>query len=778
MRQILSTVVTLFISIASFAQTNTGNLSGKIIDNNDEPMEAVTISLLGTKLNSLTNSEGLFSINTIPAGSYTIILSYVGKNTQKENVLIETGKTTSLNLALNTASSQLSEVMVRATTNRKYIRTTSEFASRQNIPLRDLPQSVQPIPRQLILDQQAYRMNELFKNVAGATEQSDWNYVMMRGFLTNSSNFLVNGQRGGFAGEDQFAQLAFIERAEVLKGPSGVLYGNGAIGGTFNLITKKPKENFYTSANIATGSFNLLRVQADVNGSLNKKKTLLGLLNIGLENGGNFYQDFKNRNALITPFFTWKIGQKTEINSMTVLRIANQTTSYATGIPVIGDDPYAAPFNFNYASSDGKYKSNSIQQQFNIKHSFNSKWSATAWLNYSRRKDDVFIYAAGGASPRLDSITRSIQSWEADIKGIAVNAYVNGSFNIGKIVNNIVIGFDYLKKDDKYPVGFNYYFVPVINQNNPQYKTFDTTGKTPDYNDSDFDRIKTNTAGFYIQNQIVFSDKWKALLAIRYDNFKSDYYSVLGTGFGGGNYIDTTEGNAWVPRIGLVYQPNKKISVYGSYMQGFVPQSLNRQAGGPFPPEKGNQIELGSKGEFLNGKLIPTIAVYQITKTNVLTGDPTDPSGTRRILTGEARSRGVELTLAGNITKDWNIISNYAHNKTVTLKDTDISKEGKEFGDTPNDMVSFWTTYQLSQLVKGLRIGGGYRYYSDKEVNGIKFKNYDVADVMIGYNYKKINLLLNINNVFDKRYLIGTWGTSFVFPGAPRAVVFSVGYNW
>ena len=775
MKQLLL-IAALFISVAAMAQT--GSLSGKIIDNNNEPLEAVTISIQNNKFSSLTNSEGLFSITSIPSGKYAITLSYVGKETQKQNVNIEAGKATVLNLQLNTASSQLNEVVVKATNNTKYIRTTSEFASRQNIPLRDLPQSVQPIPRQVILDQQAYRMNELFKNVAGATDQSDWNYVMMRGFLTNSGNFLVNGQRGGFAGEDQFAQLSFIERAEVLKGPSGVLYGNGAIGGTFNLITKKPKEEFYTSANIATGSFDLLRLQVDVNGSLNKKKTLLGLLNIGAENGGNFYKDFRNRNILITPFLTWKIGQKTEVNSMTVIRSANQTTSYATGIPIIGNDPYAAPFNFKYASSDGKYKSNSIQQQLSIKHSFNSKWSATAWLNYSRRKDDVFIYAAGGASPRLDSITRSIQSWEADIRGTAINAYINGSFNIGKIQNNIVIGFDYLNKNDNYPVGFNYFYVPVINQNNLVYPTFDTTGKTPDYYDSDIDRIKTKSAGFYIQNQIIFSEKWKALIAIRYDDFKSDYYSELGAGFGGGTYIDTTKGSAWVPRIGLVYQPNKKISVYGSYMQGFLPQSLNRSAGGPFPPEKGNQIELGAKGEFLNGKLISTIALYQITKTNVLNGDPTDPTGTRRIITGEARSRGVELTLAGNITNDWNILANYAHNKTITLKDTDPTKEGQEFGDTPNDMFSIWTTYQLSSLVKGLRIGGGFRTYSDKTVYGIAFKGYSVADLMASYKIKKITFTLNVNNIADTKFLIGTWGTSYVFPGAPRAVIFSIGYNW
>ena len=775
MRKLMLLIGVLF---TVHAMGQVGSVSGKIVNENKEPLEGVTVKIDKTEINTITNSEGVFQFKSVPVGKYTLLVTYVGKATLSREIDVIVNATLSVPLELNEQQNSLNEVVVKGTSNRKYIRTTSEFASRQNIPLRDLPQSIQAIPRQIILDQQAYRMNELFKNVAGATEQSDWNYVMMRGFLTNSSNFLVNGQRGGFVGEDQFAQLSFIERAEVLKGPSSVLFGNGAVGGTFNLITKKPKEDSYVAANIATGSFGLLRVQADVNGALDKKKKLLGLLNIGLENGGNFYQDFRNRNALITPFFTWKLGQRIEISSMTVLRAAEQTTSYATGIPVIGNDLYAAPFDFKYASEDGNYSSRSIQQQFKISHSFNSNWSGTVWANYSKRKDDVYIYAAGTASPRLDSISRSLQVWEADIRGLAINAYINGSFRVGKVENNLVIGFDYLNKKDDYPIGFNYYFVPAINQNNPVYPRFDTAGKVPDYFDSDEDVIKTRTYGFYVQDQVKFGKKWQALLALRYDYFDYDYFSAFGAGFGGGTYTDTLQSSALVPRIGLVYQPNSRISIYGSYMQGFNPQTTSAAQGGPFPPERANQIELGAKGEFLGGRLIPTLAIYQITKNNVLNGDPNDPSGLRRVVTGKARSRGVEFTLAGMLTREWNVIANYAHNQTITLKDTDPSKEGQLFGDTPSDMFTIWTTYRLDRVVKGLRLGGGFRTYSDKKVFGADFKGYSVLDLMAAYQYKKFSLNLNVNNVLDERYLIGAWTNTASFPGPPRNVVVSIGYNW
>ena len=269
-----------------------------------------------------------------------------------------------------------------------------------------------------------------------------------------------------------------------------------------------------------------------------------------------------------------------------------------------------------------------------------------------------------------------------------------------------------------------------------------------------------------------------ALIGLRYDAFDYSYYSELGTGFGGGVYADTTRARALVPRVGLTYELNKNLNVYGSYMQGFSPQTINAAQGEPFAPEKGNQIEFGVKGEYLNGRLIPTLAIYEITKTNVLTADISDPTGNRRVAIGKARSRGIEFTLAGNLTDNWNILLNYANNKTITLEDADKSREGQEFGDTPRNMFTTWTTYNFTGKANGLRLGGGFRTYSDKKVYGIDFKGFSVFDAMIAYQIKKINLQLNVNNVLDEKYLTGTWGTAYAFPGVPRNFIFSVGYNW
>ena len=100
------------------------------------------------------------------------------------------------------------------------------------------------------------------------------------------------------------------------------------------------------------------------------------------------------------------------------------------------------------------------------------------------------------------------------------------------------------------------------------------------------------------------------------------------------------------------------------------------------------------------------------------------------------------------------------------------------FGDTPSDMFTIWTTYRLDRVVKGLRLGGGFRTYSDKKVFGADFKGYSVLDLMAAYQYKKFSLNLNVNNVLDERYLIGAWTTTASFPGPPRNVVVSIGYNW
>ncbi|GAB3221335.1 hypothetical protein GCM10027423_54120 [Spirosoma arcticum] len=755
--------------------TTPGSIRGSIQSPTGVRLGGINVTLQGTMLGTITDGRGEFILRQVPAGTYTLVATGVGYSASGQNIAVSPGKVTALTLQLNETTRSLQEVVVTGGREKPYVEPIVESGTRTATPLRDIPQAIQVVPRQVLQEQQMYRLSDVYKNVAGVTDQSDFNYVNIRGFTTSAANFMVNGQRNGYASLDQSPQLPYAERVEILKGPSSVLYGNGAIGGTINIVTKKPRRDVHTDANLTVGSFGLTRLQADVTGSLNKAQTLLGLINVGLENGGSFYDDLKTRSIVLTPVFTWHISPQTELTSTTILRSANETGP-STGVPIVGpsNNLFAVPATFRYAGSDGAYKSRSIQEQLSLTHRFTANLSATVWYNFSRRSLDARIYQPGGYSPRVDSISRFLQVYRGRERGSTLNAYVNYRAKTGQLTHELVVGFDANRYASNYPAGFSYYS-DYISLNKPNYAPFQTAGKTPDYYQSDEENYgPTRTAGGYVQDQLTISPKLKALLALRYDDYRYLYYGR----FGGSPSRDTSSATAWVPKVGLVYQPTQHVSVYGSYSEGFQPQGSNgRLAGGPFPPVRAQQMEVGFKGNFMGQRLVPTIALYQIRQQNVLKPDPADPAGIRQITTGQVTSRGLELTLTGALTPNWNVLANYAKNKTYTSRSTNPEEVGQEFGDTPHDAVSLWTTYQLTRVLKGLKVGFGYRHYSDKQVYGTPFPGYSVLDALLTYRVKNIGLALNVNNLADKRYAIGTYGTTYSFPGAPRNVQVSLSYN-
>ncbi|MEP6713119.1 MAG: TonB-dependent siderophore receptor [Ferruginibacter sp.] len=775
MKQLFAVLVFLFAAFASDAQ-NKGTVKGRIVSIDNQPLENISIQLTNTKLGTVSNEEGLFFISNITPGTYTLTATGIGLKGERQNIIIEAGKSVELSLQLSDVTTELKDVIVTGYQQRQYVKLNSGLATRSNTPLRDIPQAVQIIPKQILVEQQVYRLSDVYKNVAGVTEQSDYNYVNMRGFLTSSDNFMLNGQRNSYFGLATSPQIPYAEKVEVLKGASSVLYGNGAIGGTINIVTKKPKKEFSTGANITFGSFNLTRLQADVTGALNKSKSLSGLLNIGIENGGSFYKDFKNKSITLTPVLVWNIGTHTELTSTTIFQSGKQTAS-VSGIPVIGtNNLFAVPENFRYAANDSKFQTTSIQEQLNLKHDFNEKLTGNIWLSYAAKKTEANIYQPGGFSPRVDSITRLKAIYNGKLRGYGINAYLNYKTNTGKIEHAFVVGFDYNNAAEYYPKGENYWYAPAISLNNPNYSTFNTTGITPDYYGADKENYgPSRSVGVYLQDQITFSEKLKALLALRYDDYLNRSYFLIG----GTEYYDSSKANAVVPKIGLVYQPTKTISLYGSYSEAFQPQYSNsRAAGGPFPPLRAKQFETGVKGEFFKKRLATTVTWYQIKEVNVLKPDPTDATGVRQLTAGEVTSRGLELTLTGMITTGWNVLANYSRNKIFISKSNVAGEKGTGFGDTPNDAFSIWTTYQFQQLIKGLKVGMGYRNISERNVYGLVLPAYDVLDALVSYQYKKYGIAVNGFNLANKRYALGSFGTSYYFPGAPRSVQVSINYNW
>ena len=189
--------------------------------------------------------------------------------------------------------------------------------------------------------------------------------------------------------------------------------------------------------------------------------------------------------------------------------------------------------------------------------------------------------------------------------------------------------------------------IPAIDIFAPVYQpirfdTFDSTEST-----------SNNLVGVYAQDLMSIGDQFKILLGGRFDFATASYENLTGS------VSNHQEDSAFSPRVGVVYQPVAPVSLYASWSRSFQPcDASSRNANNEtFKPTEGEQFEVGVKSEFFDGRLAATLAAYQITKQNITTADPNDP--TLSIQIGEQRSRGIEFDLAGRILPGLNIIASY-----------------------------------------------------------------------------------------------------------------------
>lgn len=258
----------------------------------------------------------------------------------------------------------------------------------------------------------------------------------------------------------------------------------------------------------------------------------------------------------------------------------------------------------------------------------------------------------------------------------------------------------------------------------------------------------------------------KVLAGVRFDSNDIFYRDTLSDAFD----FEQSESD-FSPRVGIVYQPSESTSVYASWSNSFNPQFFSRnRAGEPFEPETGEQFEIGVKQEFFDGRLSATLALYDLTRKNVLTTDPDDPDFS--IQTGEQTSRGIELDVAGEILPGWNIIATYAYIDAFVSEDESISV-GERLVNAPKNSASLWTTYEIqSGGLQGLGFGAGLVFVGEREAqlpNTIELPSYVRADASIFYRRNNWRTALNFKNLFDTKYY-NTQGF-YVTPAAPFTVL-------
>ncbi|WP_239730041.1 TonB-dependent receptor [Nodularia sphaerocarpa] len=630
-------------------------------------------------------------------------------------------------------------------------------ATRTDTALRDIPQSTQVVPRQVLEDRQVIRASDALRSVSGVQQGNKVGGTSevfnIRGFSQFGGNL-----RDGFNNRNNFSivETANLERIEVLKGPASVLYGNLDPGGVINFVTKQPLSEPFYAAGLQVGSFGLVRPTLDLSGPLNPERTVLYRLNTAYERGGNFRNfDTEVERFFISPVVTWKISDRTDLRLE--LEYVNDQRPYDRGLVAFGTGVADIPFDTILGEPDDFSERTNFLAGYRLEHRFNDGWKLRNQFRYSSSDQTSNRLEPGRLNETTGELGREFALGEFTIRNYELQTDLVGNFATGSIQHTLLFGVDLSWVNDGGVSLFEP--APSINIFNPVY------GIAPRPSRDEFADVfpfgsQTDSIGVFVQDQITLAENLKLLVGGRFDNIDQSSAS------------DERQDQAFSPRVGIVYQPIEPISLYTSFSRAFQPNFGTRVDGSLLEPVRGTQYEVGVRGEFLNGRLTTNLAAYEITRNNLAVTDPDNPDFS--IPSGEQRSRGIELDLTGQVLPGWNLIASYAYTDARVTKDDNL-QPGNLLDGVPFNSASLWSTYEIQTGdFQGLGFGLGLFYVGERQGdlnNSFQVPSYVRTDASIFYRRNNWRAGININNLFNVDYIEDTGQRrNRINPGAPLTV--------
>ncbi|WP_256091274.1 TonB-dependent siderophore receptor [Nostoc sp. KVJ20] len=651
-----------------------------------------------------------------------------------------------------------------------YSVTNTTTGTKTDTPLRDIPQSIQVVPQEVLRDQQVTRLDDALRNVAGVNQSFNFGpftFYSIRGFDATETNLLRDGLIDTLAG--QVSELSSIERVEVLKGPASVLFGLGNPGGSINLISKRPLPDPFYAVEATIGSYSFYRGAVDLSGPLNDSKTVLYRLNLAYRNSGSFVDFFNGESFNISPVISVALGEKTNLNLEAEYITTRDTI--ASGVPVIGSllpNPNGkVSRNLNLFEPSDSIEQTIIRLGYRIDHKFDGNWSLNNAFRFVFR--DLFQRRtdSNGLEPDNRTWRRSASEGSSENKNYAMTTNLIGKFSTGSIQHQLLFGFD-LNRFDNFNPPIDEFEAASIDIFNPIYGQ----PRGVQVPSSFAVRQQTNSLGIYLQDQVSLTDNLKVLLGGRFDVIDRKYEDLIS------NTESSGTDSAFSPRFGIVYQPIPAISLYTSYTSSFTPPGGSYFFGvdSSFEPERGNQYEVGVKAD-LNDRLSATLALFDLTRTNVTTEDPNRPNFSIQV--GEQNSQGVELNLAGEILPGWNIFAGYAYIDARITKDNTLTP-GNRLSNSANHSFNLWTSYEIQKgNLQGLGAGIGLFFVGDRANfdNTYTVPSYFRTDASIFYKQDRFRAALNFKNLFDIDYFESSLGNR-VYYGQPFTVQGTISWQF
>lgn len=659
-----------------------------------------------------------------------------------------------------------------------YYAPVSRTATKTAMPVQEVPQTVDVVTRDYIEDRQASSYQEALRGLPGVSlslGDAQRDQVYIRGFTSILDQF-VDGVRDDAL---YYRDLSNVDRLEVLKGPASVLYGRGSAGGIINRVTKKPGAEADATLSLSMDSGGQRRVEGDFGGVGGDGGAAYRVTGAHEDSSSFRKQFFLERDAL-SPSARFQVDDATSLliqaEYLRDRRLADQGLPAYRGRPVdVAPDTY-------YGSADGRHQA---YVQSDVRAT-TATWerrlasgdtlrNVTRIQDYSLDRNYTTVAAVtdrGSASTLALTRTKRLR----DEQGVFNQTELTSQAAWGGMKHELLYGLELSvqRKREKLWQRSN---AAVYSLFNPVLTVLPevNTAVAPGTNNDN----RINVAGVYVQDLVSLAERWKLLAGLRRDQItqrRDDLTSAQ---------VDLQRTDqVWSPRVGLVFAQDPVQTYYASASRSFQPLAdsftLARNSDELAPAESTN-LEIGAKRDINHGQAALGVALFQLTQKNIPTTDPGNP--TLLAATAAQRSRGLELSLVGEILPKWRVRAGYAYmDAQITASNNLVNGRsivGNRAALTPRHSANVWISRDLGH---GFSAGGGVEYAGDRFASNdeqVHLGSYVVTDFGLRYQVARWETNLTLKNAFDRKYFVSAHGgaNDYNMPGAPRTLALTLKYH-
>jgi len=553
--------------------------------------------------------------------------------------------------------------------------------------------------------------------------------------------------------------LALYDRVEVLRGPEGLLQGFGNPGGTVNLVRKSPQDVFGLTGTVSAGTWSKYRTEMDVTGPLTDNGSIKGRFGISGETGNASVDHTRNGQGLVYGSLAFALDADTDLT----VGAAHQKMDLDApdyGLSTYDDGSFVNAKRSGFYGTDWSFSNTEMTEVYaDLVHRFDNDWQSRTAINYrTTDNNSKYGYVAGTVDASNNTADYWLQRQHDKYRWVGIDSYVNGPFQLLGRTHELMVGVNYADRHQRsLSGGTDGGTVNVFDINEPDPNIPFDSGTISD----------STQYGVYGQVTFKPTDALSLIVGGRQDHYQSSRQSLIPTKL---ETVDDPDQNKFTPYAGAVYAFNSWLSAYASYSDIFTPSQAFQTtvSGDVLKPRTGKQYEMGLKGDFLNGRLGASVAVFDIEDKNRPLADDANPG--YWLAQGKARSRGIETEVTGKLLPNWDVQAGYTYLQTKLLGEA-ASDGSVQDTEEPKHQLKLWNTYRFqNDPLNNWRVGGGVRVQSRTTRNDVSWQGgYAVVDGLVGYEINKhFDVALNMNNVFDRTYYARVPSYYYGLYGDPR----------